>query len=58
MKLTELRAIEAKLIGGLRQRAASGDNEAAKVLLEHLRAISKAISEWQEKKPKKDETQT
>jgi hypothetical protein len=47
MKLQELIAIEDETITMLRARAAGGDIDAARVLLEHLRAASKAISEWQ-----------
>lgn len=46
MKITELIQIESETIGYLRARAQGGDNEAAQVLLEHLRATSAAISQW------------
>ena len=46
MKISELQALEAEQIEGLRERAAKGDNEAARVLLEHLRKVSKAIEAW------------
>lgn len=50
MKLRELIQIEEEVIAGLRRRAAEGDNEAAQVLLDHLRAQSEAISKWQKAK--------
>lgn len=51
MKLTEMRMIEDEV---LRARAISGDNEAAAVLLAHLREISKAIENWKSKKEEKE----
>jgi len=46
MKISELIQLEAEQIDLLRQRSQAGDNEAAQVLLEHLRATSAAISQW------------
>jgi len=50
MKLQDLINIEHELVEGLRGRASEGDNEAAQVLLEHLRAQSEVISKWKEAK--------
>lgn len=50
MTVLELKSIEVEVLDGLRARAAQGDNEAARVALEHLRAQSKAIAEWRERK--------
>jgi hypothetical protein len=47
VKVSELQALETETIEVLRKNIATGDPEAARVLLEHLRATSKAISEWQ-----------
>jgi len=47
MKIAELRELEIEAITGLQQRSNAGDNDAARVLLEHLRAVSEAISKWQ-----------
>lgn len=50
MKIAELIQIEAEQIELLRERSHGGDNEAAQVLLEHLRCTSKEISEWKRQK--------
>jgi len=50
MKITELIALENEQIELLRQRSIDGDNEAAQVLLEHLRAVSKQIDDWKNTK--------
>jgi len=47
MTISELKALEEETIKVLRANIATGDANAARVLLEHLRATSKAISEWQ-----------
>lgn len=46
MKIIKLQALEAEQINLLRARSAEGDNHASQVLLEHLRAVSAAISQW------------
>jgi len=53
VKLAELIAIEEETINTLRRNALAGCAESARVLLEHLRATSAAISKWQ-----KDKSQT
>lgn len=50
MRLSELKELEEETISVLRTNIAAGDAESARVLLEHLRATSKAISEWQKSK--------
>jgi hypothetical protein len=46
MKLTEWLSIEQDVIADLRARVRSGDNEAARVLLTHLRLTFKRIDAW------------
>lgn len=50
MKLADLIEMEDEIVHGLRMRAAQGDNDAAKVLLKHLRATSANITKWKEAK--------
>jgi hypothetical protein len=50
MKISELNQFEEETISHLRRRIADGDNEAAKILLEHLRNVSQAISERRKEK--------
>jgi hypothetical protein len=50
MTIRQIIELENEQIELLRDRSNQGDNEAAKVLLEHLRAVSKSISEWKDAK--------
>jgi hypothetical protein len=58
VKLTELIAIEKETIDTLRRNALAGCAESARVLLEHLRATSLAISKWQKDKSQNEKTKT
>lgn len=58
MKLAELRALENEIIAGLRLRAQEGDNKASKIILNHLRKISKDIAIWQQNKDNEHNTKT
>lgn len=50
MKLSDLIELETETISALRARAQNGDNHAARVLLEHLRKTSEALSQWKRNK--------
>lgn len=50
MKIKDLIALENEMLEHLRVRALGGDNDAARVYLEHLRATSKSIEEWKKNK--------
>lgn len=51
MKITELNRLENEMIDVLRTRAVvHNDNEAARVLLEHLRCVGKDIGQWLKEK--------
>jgi hypothetical protein len=50
MTIREIIELESEQIQLLRYRSEQGDNEASKVLLEHLRAMCKAIDEWKKSK--------
>lgn len=47
MKLSELNALEKVTLDELRSRCNKGDNEAARVLLEHIDRQRERISQWQ-----------
>lgn len=50
MKITELNSIETEVLDHLRARAKNGDNEAADVILNHLRESSINIEHWKARK--------
>jgi hypothetical protein len=50
MKIKELQDIEKEVIKYLLTRSAGGDNEASRVLLEHLREVGSKIDEWRHRK--------
>ncbi len=51
MKIKDLIQREEEMLADLRHRAINnGDNGAARVYLEHLRAVSKNIDEWKKNK--------
>jgi hypothetical protein len=56
MKLATLIELEDSVVQNLHRQALQGDNEAARVLLEHLRATSTAIESWRAKKEAKEES--
>lgn len=55
MRLKEVINIEQEVVESLRARAKEGDNEAAAILLAHLRRVSKDIAEWQKAQNSKDQ---
>lgn len=50
MKIVEIQELEREQIELLRERSGRGDNQAAAVLLEHLRQVSIQISKWKAEK--------
>lgn len=53
MKIVDLIKMEEAVLSDLSKRAASGDNEASRVILEHLRATSRNIEKWRDRKVSK-----
>ena len=50
MKITDINSIESEIISQLRSRSAAGDNEAASILLDHLRKQAETIDKWRARK--------
>lgn len=57
MKIKDINALEAEIINALRNKALAGDNEAASVLLNHLRQQSKVIDNWRSNKRKEEQNE-
>ena len=47
MKLAEYNKLEADVLNNLRDRATAGDNDAARVLLNHIIEGKRQLGEWQ-----------
>lgn len=56
MKITELQKLENEQIANLRRMSMEGNTDAARVLLEHLRCVSKAITEWKKDKDRDEQS--
>lgn len=57
MKIKDLIEIENEQIVLLRKRSTEGDNDAARVLLEHLRYVSENIAKWKKEKDRQEQKQ-
>ena len=54
MTIKQMKAIEDETLELLRMRSQAGDNEAAMVILDHLRETSKLIDQWKRNKTQEE----
>lgn len=50
MKVAELQKAQVEMLNALEERGKNGDNQAAEIFLNQLRAISKDIEAWRQSK--------